>query len=1041
MEVIASHSLESLAQELAHAIKHQEGNIFEPVYILTPNNGIDKWLKIKIAEENGICANVRFLSFSEFLEMLYYGLVPKNERKEKLSSMQFQWLIYGILSEDLFLQTHPVIRRYFETDTDIKAIKQYGLSGKIAQLFDSYSALIPERLTAWEEAINLDSITNEHEKWQAVIWRRLKQNDNFLIKDQDLFNEVKKSLTSSENIQKLKSIISRLYAFNYFDFTPAQLKIVKTLSQYFNVRCFFFSPLESNKNQESGNPLVRNWSLNHKILVDELETAGIPIEYLEGLHIEQKSVLGRLQYDLIHNCTTQANQADNIEPDDSILINSCFTIYREVEVLYNYIVRTINSNQDIGSRDVVVYCTDIQKYAPAIKAIFNSAPYEIPFHILDPSKKDLDSPLMALLALFEVDPDHLSPESIMHVLDYPSIQKKFGIGDTDFIRRLINKANIRHGYAGNKDNETNLVSWRYGLDKLLLSYYMPSPDEGYHSFKTEGYENDEYFLIDEIEGSGVFDMIRFRYFFESVYKTLIDTKKEKTLADWIDYIRNVIEFYIQTPNDNRLAILDKELARLAIVAESNRSPIPFPVFLKTLQTMFEKIRVDPSGKDQGVSFCSSLPNRSVPFKVIGFLGLNYDVFPRNETMLSFDLCKDLYLAQGRKKLEKDKFFFLESILSARKQIYFSYIGRNEKNGDKLPPSSILEELMDYLIHTYRLNVEYFPSIHPLYGFDATYNAQDNRFYNYISLTNEVIPVYEEDAENANEQNEISITVDENDANINLDSNSIATKKETTLDNFLSYFKDPFKYYFNHVLGIYYRDEDETLQEEEVFEIDELQKWQIKSGLVQNSITLEDHKDLKESGMLPLKNMGQAYLLEVNEKLWELKERLKEETDGYSVVEMNLNCELDSLKIKGLCKNIYTNGEKTKLVLYSISSKDKRDKLVALANYLIISNFSALSNLDFIYIDQNGNSFVINQEIFDRDISEQSFSLLKDLFYKAQNNISFFDFIAARDDEENGFNPYVKTLKVIGELYKPYVKDMIDKNNEAIEGQILNLLIK
>jgi exonuclease V gamma subunit len=49
---------------------------------------------------------------------------------------------------------------------------------------------------------------------------------------------------------------------------------------------------------------------------------------------------------------------------------------REVEALYNYLVHLVTHKKNgIAARDIVVMVSDIDVYAPYIKAIFSNAPY------------------------------------------------------------------------------------------------------------------------------------------------------------------------------------------------------------------------------------------------------------------------------------------------------------------------------------------------------------------------------------------------------------------------------------------------------------------------------------------------------------------------------------------------------------------------------------------------------------------------------------------------------------------------------------------
>lgn len=1005
-----STSLEDLVKQLANSIQILEGNVFSPVYILTPNNGIDKWLKLRIADTNGICANVSFLSFSELLEALYYGLVPKENRKEKLSPSQFQWLIYSLLGDETFLEDNLIIKNYFQTDEDITSIKRYGLSGKIARVLEQYSALLPDKLEEWENLNNLDSLVG-HEKWQADLWKSLKVKYNFLIQDLDVFIEISKQLDTAEVVKKVSEFLPRLFAFNYYDFTPAQLSVIVTLSKHIPVELFFFSALDNEKEQKIVHPLLKNWAGNQRLLFKELSEAKIAVEYLPSSAANTNTLLWSFQDDLRNNRII----ARNMDPSDgSIVVNSCFTIYREVEVLYNYLVRTIEKNNEIGSRDIVVYCSDIHQYAPAINAIFENAPYKIPFNIVDSDEKDVSSPLMALLSLFEVDPDRLPPEAVMHLLEFPAIRRKFSIEDTSLIRRLINTANIRHGYEGEREIETNLISWRHGLDKLLLSFYMSG--EGLHDFEADGYGSGEYYLLDAIEGSAVFEIVRFRYLIESLHHFLKETKTQKTLSAWIDYLRETVTFFVDVSGDNRLRIFDKELAKLSVVAEGNNETIPFPVIRKTLDSLIDKINEDKAPNDKGITFCSSLPTRSVPFKVVALLGVNYHDFPRRNTSLSFDFTNDLPAAQGRKHLEKDKLFFLEAILSARQQLYISYIGRNAKTGAKLPPSSLVDELLDYIENTYGVEKNTFPIKHPLYTFNPKYNGNDQRFYNYLGKTN-ANPLPKADVPGPN---------------------VIQQVREVTLENFLSYFKDPFKYYFNHVLGIYYRDDDNSLHEEEIFELNTLDSWKLKSGVMDNSITFQDRKTIVEKGLLPLHNLGKAYLDKESKDIGDLQDIFKQQTNGWLKEERPIQLQFGNILIKGICNNLYKQDNIYKMVVYSISSKTERDKLIAMANYMLVRHCLKDIKFSLVFLDRNGIPSVLGSDVIDGELFDENFNKLLKMFAVAQNKLIAFDVMKVEEDD---YNEYVKTLQKKGQFDNQELRATMDEYTNWLSSNIINFLEK
>ena len=51
--------------------------------------------------------------------------------------------------------------------------------------------------------------------------------------------------------------------------------------------------------------------------------------------------------------------------------------------------------------------------------------------------------------------------------------------------------------------------------------------------------------------------------------------------------------------------------------------------------------------------------------------------------------------------------------------------------------------------------------------------------------------------------------------------------EIEIGRFVKFFQDPISEYYKRVLNIYYREEDYKLEENEIFELNNLEKWVLK----------------------------------------------------------------------------------------------------------------------------------------------------------------------------------------------------------------------
>jgi len=244
--------------------------------------------------------------------------------------------------------------------------------------------------------------------------------------------------------------------------------------------------------------------------------------------------------------------------------------------------------------------------------------------------------------------------------------------------------------------------------------------------------------------------------------------------------------------------------------------------------------------------------RSIPFKVVAMLGLGAASFPRKEMKLNFNLMLDQHQLGDRNIKDSDKHLFLESLLSAESYFYLSYIGRSIKDNTTKNPSIVIDELLHYIqAKSEEKDVsKYLITEHPLHSFSPKYNYTNAQLYYYNTTTT---TSSFEDCIGTQKNETVRVEI----------------AKTLNFTALMKFVKQPILVYFQQALGWYTAEDNTKIEEHEVFETDNLLDYQLRSHLVQQYFGIEntEHFFVKEwqlKGLLPLKNVGEAYVLKTKE---------------------------------------------------------------------------------------------------------------------------------------------------------------------------------
>lgn len=861
-----SSSLESLAAALVAQLDSSEKSVFQQDVIVTQTEGMNKWLTLQIADRSGIAANIRFMQPSELIFQLYQYL--GGPFSDMLAPANLSWLLYKILGSEEFVKRFPEISSYYGTGGIDHDLKRLALAEKMADLFDQYQIYRPLMMQEWNRSNAASS-----RDWQQYLWNAAREVSHSELPDKSRIGEyILEKLKEPSRQDSLKARLPELHLFGLSITTDYHVQILHEVGKLINVHVHILNPapdvywyddqsekqianwrlkgLPVPEHIQQGNRLLSSWG---KIARDTFSMFFQYDEFMNAYEVLDEpekpadSLLQKIQHDIFTAAGDEKHSVSESDLfDESLVISSSYTPAREVEALYNYLVHLL-AKRDAGlaPRDIVVMVTDIDLYAPYINAVFNNAPFAFRFNVADKGYAGGDNLFEALDAVLRLNEDGFTSEEVLQLLELSFIRRRFAITDTNLLRNIVRSANIRFGFDGRDDDDTRFVSWRYGLKRIMYGICM----SGEEAFE----EGDErLYPLDLIEGSGTRDAIHFCHFVEVLISSIEERRTPKKITAWVSYIEQVLQdliFETAEEADPDHQKLMKTLSAYRLIETWMPEPIAYEVFSRSLLQTLRSATAAGAYISGGITFCALIPMRSIPFKVVAMLGLDFDKFPRSEKMASFNLMLQAPKRGDRNVRDNDKHLFLETVLSAREHLYISYVGHRAKDNTVRPPSSMIDELLDYIARAADSEPEElrekFVVQHPLHGYSNRYNKADDRLPNYLGGGQPSRLPRKSAAEALPE---------------GLD--------ELRLDELFRFCKDPIKAYYNKVLEIRYEKEELLLPETECFELDKLQEWQFKNELLE----LDDEgidallDRSRRVGGLPLANMASVALTAVKESV-------------------------------------------------------------------------------------------------------------------------------------------------------------------------------
>ncbi|HBX37741.1 MAG TPA: exodeoxyribonuclease V subunit gamma [Pseudohongiella sp.] len=842
------------------------------------------------------------------------------------------WRLLHLLPSLLDDPQFSALRHFLQRDDSQR--KRYQLAERLADLLDQYQIYRADWLNNWAEGKDQISQHNritalpDSQRWQAQLWRRLLDDIPDIQRDSGRAQIHARFLKACESgsLAMPHQLPQRVIVFGLSSLPAQTLEVLAAVSRHTQVilcvqnPCQFywgdiiepqtvmrlfhkpyrrhnarpdFPQLPADDQSDidpgiidelfsRGNPLLAAWGKQGRDyirLLDEHDERAAYEEVFANRKLavdlfeapDENSRLRRLQGDIYHlRSRSEIQQQATLPSDDrSISFHIAHSRQREVEILQDHLLALFAEDPQLHPRDILVMVPDINQFAPHIQAVFGRLsrddPRYIPFTVSDRGQRQRAGAFRALDVLMNLHRSRFAVSEILDLLDIPVVQEAFGLKSEDhaLLHRWITGSGVRWGMDAKQRLEqswlmtddvrsANQNTWQFGLQRMLLGYTSgdQSAWSGIESYAEVG-------GLDAALAGIVAHVVERLNHYRELFMT------PAPVREWTTRISAMMQEFLKADSEQDLLLITRVEQKLqqwqehCELADFNDG-LPIEIVSDYFLDAMDQSDLNQRFLGGSVNFATLMPMRAIPFRHICLLGMNDGDYPRQVPAVDFDLMRQDYRPGDRSRREDDRYLFLEALLSARDSLYIGWTGRSIRDNSERPPSVLVAQLREYLADT--CDIDALTSVYPLQPFSLSYFTAGSP---YQTFAHEWQPA------------QLTATGDSPDSASVIGTATGPASEEVSvvsLRQLAGLLKNPAAVFFEHVLGIVFRSPGADIDDDEVFTVDAMQRWQLQDQLLSMATDVmrrdpdRDSGDalqhalqrLKGRGLLPLGHFADIY---------------------------------------------------------------------------------------------------------------------------------------------------------------------------------------
>lgn len=901
-----------------------------PEVVVVHGRQLATWLSMRLAERFGVWSAGEFPFPRRFVGRLLDQLSGTTTPSPLDEPHRLQWSILALIEQRLDEPAFAVLKRYCKDDATGQG--RFGLAATVARLFDRYLVHRPELLAAWEAG-------EEPTDWQAIVWR-----DAIALHGQEHLGTRIRGVTETLRRGAPPGVPPRVSIFGMSSLAPTYLQLVAALAEVIDVHLFVPAPSpkwwadlgrragQPGDESDEGHPLLSAFGALGRDFARLLESSCTYIEPPGDLFRAPTgtSMLATLQADVLalrpRGTASDAEPSDHAEPslpiapdDRSIVVFSCHSPLREVEVLHDRLLALLADDPTLEPRDIVVHLTDVDVYAPLVEAVFERErddPTGLPFSIADRSPRAGNPTLDAWLRVLALVGSRMNASAVLDLLGIEAVAARFGFAsdDLDTIRGWVEQSGIRWGIdaqhrASFDQPAYEETTWRFGLRRLMLGVALPSG--GRETFAG-------ILAYDEIEGQKAALLGRLVDACETLFDLAKRLDAARTVSEWhVAFEEAIAATVAPRPGaqweieDLRRAIV--EVARGAAIAQFTGS-VPLSVMRDAVIAAVDEAATTRGSASHGIGFCALQPMRAIDARVVVVLGVADGVFPRPDRRVEFDRMRLRPRLGDRTTRDDDRYAFFEAILSAEQHLLIGYTGQSSQDDGDLPPSVALAELLDVLGTSF--HVPGTEGETPLVRAKAVRSRvvirQPMQPFSPRNFAPGDPRLFSFSVAYCDGANAVSRPSEGERAPLFLEPlPPLPSDVAVDLDQLLRFFRLPHSTLLKRRLGVDLKDWSRMHDDREPMELDPLEHWSLGARLL--TLLLDDvdeeraYELLRLSGELPLAAIGKAQFAALGRAATPVLEAVRTQNMGERRPPLDVSLDLGGVRLGGQVRNGFDHG--------------------------------------------------------------------------------------------------------------------------------------